>query len=284
MSPKRRGLAESAVAALAGYVIAAMVEGAFIRSVQPTEWELASLSDVVLAAAFGVAVYLWRNLLATRHDLAERERAELVLETQLSMAADIQQRLLPAVPPASDGFELAASLRSAGKIGGDFYDFVETAPGVWLILVADVSGKGIPAAMALGSLRLAFRAFARRGGDPADVVTQLSAIIYQQWLGSPYVSCIVCTFDLHAGTLTYTNAGHPAGILAGPSGTRSLRRGGLPAGLLPDAQFDQERVPLEPGDVCLLVSDGVTKLWRLPQSCDYPAGAQSGQDVSAHRR
>ena len=169
MSSNRRVLAESVAAAFCGYVVAAIVEGAFIRAVRPSEWELAWLSDVVLAVAFGVAVYLWRHLLTTRHDLAERERAELVLQTQLSLAADIQQRLLPTVPPANDGFELAASLRSAGEIGGDFYDFVETAPGVWLILVADVSGKGIPAAMALGSLRLAFRAFARRGGDPADV-------------------------------------------------------------------------------------------------------------------
>ena len=179
-----------------GYIVAAILEVALIRIVRPTEWELAWVSDAGLAIALGFAVYLWRHLLTTRRELAERERAELVLQTQLSIAAEIQRRLLPAVPPADNGFEWAAALRSAGKIGGDFYDFVEIAPRVWVMLVADVSGKGIPAAMALGSLRCAFRALARQSPDPARIVAQLSAVLYEEWLGSPYVTCLVCTFDL----------------------------------------------------------------------------------------
>ena len=83
--------------------------------------------DVLVA--LGVAVYLWRHLLASRHALAHRERAEIVLQTQLTLAAEIQRRLLPPLPPAMNGCEWAAALRSAGKIGGDFYDFVETGPG-----------------------------------------------------------------------------------------------------------------------------------------------------------
>jgi sigma-B regulation protein RsbU (phosphoserine phosphatase) len=255
----RRALVESAVATLGGYALAVALEAVVIGWLRPTEWELAWISDSALALALGVAVYLWRRLLATRHELAQRERAEIVLETQLSLAAEIQRRLLPPLPPTADGCEWAASLEPAGKIGGDFYDFVETVPGTWMVLVADVSGKGIPAAMALGLLRSTFRALARQPIAPAEMLRQLSNAFFQDWQGMPYVTCIVAAFDLRARTLAYSNAGHPAGILLGPTRVRHLDHGGPPAGLLADAHFEQDILSVQPGDTCLLVSDGVTE-------------------------
>ena len=255
----RRALAESGVAALTGYVLAVAFEAAIIRWLQPTEWELAWVSDLVLATALGVAVYLWRNLFATRHALAERDRAEIVLQTQLSVAADIQHRLLPPLPPPADGCEWAAALRPAGKIGGDFYDVVETAAHTWMVLVADVSGKGIPAAMALGSLRSTFRTLARQQLAPGPILGQLSAAFFEDWQGMAYVTCIVAAVNLQAHTLVYSNAGHPPGVLVGPARTRHLTRGGPPAGLFPNANFEQELLSVHAGDTCLMVSDGVTE-------------------------
>jgi sigma-B regulation protein RsbU (phosphoserine phosphatase) len=182
MNPGRRVLAVSGGVAVCGYIVASILEATLIRWVRPTDWELASVSDGVHAVALGIAVYLWRHLRTTRRKLEENERAELALQTQLSIAADIQRRLLPALPPTDNGFEWAANLRSAGKIGGDFYDFVEIAPRVWIALVADVSGKGIPAAMVLGSLRAAFRALLRQSSDPARIVALLSAVLHEEWL------------------------------------------------------------------------------------------------------
>lgn len=259
LNPTRRALAEAIGAALGGYVIAGSLEAVIIRWTRPTSWELAWISDVALAAALGVAVYLWRHLLTMRNELAERERAELVLETQLSLAADIQRRLLPPLPPVDEGIECAAALRSAGKIGGDFYDFVKTEPGVWLVLVADVSGKGIPAAMALGVLRSTFRALAKQRLQPAQIVTELSGVLLEEWQGEPYVTCIVVTLDLRTSTLTYANAGHPPGMFFGSQGIRRLDRGGPPAGLMPHARFEQEQLRITVGDACLLVTDGVTE-------------------------
>jgi sigma-B regulation protein RsbU (phosphoserine phosphatase) len=256
---KRRALAESVGAAACGYIVATILEAALIRVVRPTEWELAWVSDVALAVALGIAVYLWRHLLTTRRELEKRERDELVVQTQLAIAAEIQQRLLPEVPPPTDGFEWAAELRSAGRIGGDFYDFVQIGARRWIVLVADVSGKGIPAAMALGSLRSAFRALTSESSDSAPIVTALSTVLHEEWRGALYVTCIVGIFDLAARTLAYTNAGHPPGIISGRAGTRRLTCGGPPAGLLPGAQFEQEMVRLSAGDICLLVSDGVTE-------------------------
>jgi serine phosphatase RsbU (regulator of sigma subunit) len=255
----RRALAYSAATALGGYILAVALEAVALRWLQPTEWELAWVSDCVLAVALGIAVYLWRHLLATRHALAERERSEIVLQTQLSLAAEIQRRLLPRLPPTANGCEWAAALRPAGKIGGDFYDFVETAPDMWMVLVADVSGKGIPAAMALGSLRSTFRALARQQLAPARILGQLSTAFLEDWHGQPYVTCIVAAFNLRANTIVYSNAGHPPGILLGRARTRYLDRGGPPAGLLPGATFDQELLSIHGGDICLLVSDGVTE-------------------------
>jgi len=92
-------LLESIVAAVCAYILSASFEAMLIRSIGPTEWELAWVSDVALAGAFGTAVYLWRHLLTTRRELEERERTQLVVDTQLSIAADIQRQLLPPLPP-----------------------------------------------------------------------------------------------------------------------------------------------------------------------------------------
>jgi serine phosphatase RsbU (regulator of sigma subunit) len=254
-----KAVAESAGVAVIGYTLAIATEAGVIRWLRPTEWELAWVSDLALATALAVAVYLWRRLLATRERLAQHERAEIVIQTELSIAADIQRRLLPPIPAVSRDCEWAALLHPAGRIGGDFYDFVEGPTGLWRILVADVSGKGIPAALALGSLRSTFRAAARRQLAPAEILRQLSAAFFDDWQGMPYVTCIVAALDLHAQTLVYSNAGHPPGLLAGPSRTRCLDRGGPPVGLMRGATFDQELVRLQEGDTCVLVTDGVTE-------------------------
>jgi serine phosphatase RsbU (regulator of sigma subunit) len=276
----RRALEQSAATAIAAYCLAAALEEGVIRWLRPTEWELAWVSDLVLAVALAVAVYLWRHLGMTRHELAEHQRAELVLQTQLSIAADIQRRLLPALPPPGSGLDCAAALESAGKIGGDFYDFIETAPGVWAVFIGDVSGKGVPAAMALGTLRSTFRALARQRFAPAEIAAHLSAAFREEWDGMPYVTCIIVSFDLQAGTASYTNAGHPAGVLLQSEGARYLQRGGPPVGIVEGATYDQELIPLHTGDTWLLVTDGVTEALDRGPSLEILAWASSGSRAS----
>jgi serine phosphatase RsbU (regulator of sigma subunit) len=263
MGAKRTALAQSVAAALAAYVAAGSLEAAVVSWMRPTEWELAWLSDLVLAALLALAVYFWRHLVMTRTELAEQQRSELVLQTQLSLAADIQRRLLPTLPPASSGLDCAAVLRPAGRIGGDFYDFVETSAGRWVVFIGDVSGKGIPAALALGTLRSRFRTLAHQGLAPADIVTHLSAALREEWSGAPYVTCIVAAFDLRAGNVCYTNAGHPAGLVLSES-VRHLDKGGPPVGLLTDQTYGQECLTLRQGDTLVLLTDGVTEALDEP--------------------
>jgi serine phosphatase RsbU (regulator of sigma subunit) len=256
---RTRPLSQAIAVALAFYLIAGTIEASLIRIVQPTEMELDWVSDMVLSAALGTAVYLWLHLRATRLALTERERSQLVIQTQLSLAEGMQRRLLPPIPTPASGFEWAATLTPAGKIGGDFYDFVEPAPNVRLMLVADVSGKGISAAMALTLLRATFRQIARETHDPAQLAARMSKEFFDEWHGSPYVTGVIARIDLSDRVLTYTNAGHPPGLLVRGNGTRDLWEGGPPLGLLEHADYREERLALTTDDVCILMTDGITE-------------------------
>ena len=152
-----RALALAGVVTVTFYAVAGLAEATLIRVLQPSELELDWISDAVLSSALGIAVYLWLHLRATRLALTEQERSQLIIQSQLSMADAMQRRLLPPIPRPLDGFEWAAQLMPAGKIGGDFFDFLDPVPGVRLTLIADISGKGISAAMALTLLRFTFR-------------------------------------------------------------------------------------------------------------------------------
>jgi len=130
---------------------------------------------------------------------------------------------------------------------------------MWTVLIADVSGKGIPAAMALTLLRSTFRALAREGAAPAEVARRLAAALYAEWLGMPYVTCIIARFETASRRLTYTNAGHPPGVVLGLNGRRYMTHGGPPLGLLADESFQEETLALDAGDTCVMVTDGITE-------------------------
>ena len=148
---------------------------------------------------------------------------------------------------------------AGGKIGGDFFDFLEPAPGVRVTFIADVSGKGISAAMALTLLRFTFRQIARDTQSPAELASRMSAALYDEWHGTPYVTGVVARIDVAARTLTYTNAGHPPGVLVRDGADRGLAEGGPPLGLFPDARYAEEQLDLIGGDVCVLLTDGITE-------------------------
>ena len=260
-----RALALAGVVTVTFYAVAGLAEATLIRVLQPSELELDWISDAVLSSALGTAVYLWLHLRATRLALTEQERSQLIIQSQLSIAEGMQRRLLPPIPRPLDGFEWAAQLMPAGKIGGDFFDFLDPVPGVRLTLIADISGKGISAAMALTLLRFTFRHVARDTQSPADLTTRLSSALYGEWHGQPYVTCLIARVDLTQRILTYTNAGHPPGMLVRNGGVgHELSVGGPPLGLLALSTYTEEQLDLVEGDVCTLVTDGVTEAFDDP--------------------
>ena len=141
------------------------------------------------------------------------QQEQIVIDEQLRLAAEIQRGLLPDVPHATHGFRWAARMIPASRIGGDFYDFVQPTAGTVLAILGDVSGKGIPAALILSSLKTLFRTFARETVDPAAIAERISAALYEEYGGLPYATAIVARFETAPGRLAYVNAGHPAGYL-----------------------------------------------------------------------
>ena len=256
---KRSGPVLLALAsALGAFALALAFERALVRllglDLQQLEW----ISDVVLAVAFGAATFLWLHLRRARTALTRLERAQLVLETELSIAADIQRGLLPPPPPARDGWRFAAQLEQAGHIGGDFYDFVDRGRSI-LVLLADVSGKGIPAALVMASSRTLFRLLARETDRPEQLVARLGRALFEEHGGTPYLTCFLARIDLDNRSVFWVNAGHPSALVVTGTEHRALASTGPPAGILPDPHYDAQVLRLTAGDTLVLVTDGVTE-------------------------
>ena len=127
-----------------------------------------------------------------------------------------------------------------------------------LIILGDISGKGIPAAMLLAFARSVLRTGATRTTDPAQLLALLSNALYEDNGGTPYVTCVVALVDARAGTLTYANAGHPPAVILG-TGVRVLDTAGPPAGMFERTVYTSETRTLNPGDLTILVTDGISE-------------------------
>ena len=251
-------LATAAGAAV--FVFGTTAESVIIRAVHGNRSELEWLSDAVISMAVAGIAYLWLHLKASRTHVLTLQQEQLAINEQLRLAAEIQRGLLPNVPAATPGFRWAARMTPASRIGGDFYDFLQPTDGTVLAIVADVSGKGIPAALILSSLKALFRTIAHDTADPAAIAERMSAALYEEYAGLPYATAIVARFERAPGRLAYVNAGHPAGyLLRKGTVTPALESGGQPLGLLPAATYATANVELHPGDIGVLVTDGMTE-------------------------
>ena len=252
-------LATAGLGAAGAFVGARAAESWVIGLGRPTPIPWFWVSDFLLASSFGIVLWLWITLRVTQGALRDVERRRLVLDVQLGVAADIQAQLLPRLPVERDGVSWAARLHPAGQIGGDYYDVVELKDGSWLFLIADISGKGIPAALLLAYTRALFRQAAREDPDPVRICRSLSDAVHADTGGVPYVTGIVGRLAPDGRRLTCVNAGHPPGLILGAAGTRRLEIGGLPLGLLSGTTYEAESVDLRPGDIAVFVTDGVTE-------------------------
>jgi sigma-B regulation protein RsbU (phosphoserine phosphatase) len=251
-------LLDAFVSAVLALIVALLFERALMRllNIDTRQWEW--ISDVVLAIGFGAVTFLWLHLRRARSELTQLERTRVVVDTELAVAADIQHRLLPPVPRARDGWRFAASLEQAGHIGGDFYDFADRGRSL-LVLLGDVSGKGIPAGLVMASTRAVFRQIARNTDRPDEIFARLGRALWEEHGGVPYLTGILARLDLEARSVWWVNAGHPAALLVRGTEPTALAATGPPVGLLPEARCEMRELPLVPGDTLVLVTDGVTE-------------------------
>jgi serine phosphatase RsbU (regulator of sigma subunit) len=184
------------------------------------------------------------------------------LERELQIARTIQQSLMPGSPPAVPGFDVAGACVAASNVGGDYYDHVLTTPTSLTFLVADVSGHNLAAALLQTAARAAFRAAALDGPSPGEILRRASRTIHEDLSRAElFITAWLGRLDAATARLAYSDAGHNPAVLyrASTGDTTWLGCGGIPIGVLPDSDFDEGAVTLEPGDVLVVYTDGLTE-------------------------
>jgi phosphoserine phosphatase RsbU/P len=190
----------------------------------------------------------------------ERRRQARVEQRELAEARRIQHKLLPSAIPDMEGFEIATSWQPASGVGGDCFDAIGFGRNRLALSIADVVGKGIPAALLMSNLQAAVRAFATDAAQPGELCQQVNRILCGHITEGRFISFFYCVADGDLGALTYANAGHYPPVLVRADGhIERLGTGGAVLGVLPESTYDQGHVSLSAGDRLLLFTDGITE-------------------------
>ena len=180
-------------------------------------------------------------------------------ERQWALGAEIQRGLLPTELPTVRGLELGARAEMAQGVGGDLYDFIPIANHNLGIAVGDASGKNLPAAILMASVRGALRAHVEDVFSVSDIMRRLNRSLIQATRVADFMTLFYGVYSEDERAFTYCNAGHEHPVLIRADGEQLLGHGGLLLGVSPDAVYDEGRVMLTPGDVILFFTDGVTE-------------------------
>jgi serine phosphatase RsbU (regulator of sigma subunit)/anti-sigma regulatory factor (Ser/Thr protein kinase) len=185
----------------------------------------------------------------------ERER----IQQELRVARVIQQTLLPKEVPDLPGWQMDAFWKPARAVSGDFYDFIPFPDGRLGIVVADVTDKGMPAALVMATTRSILRSAAEHLIDPGAVLRRANDMLYPDIPTNMFVTCLYALLDPRSGYLRYANAGHNLPFQRTPGQVVELRARGMPLGLMPDMDYEEKETTLDPGDNMVLYSDGLVE-------------------------
>jgi serine phosphatase RsbU (regulator of sigma subunit) len=212
----------------------------------------------------------------------ERMKAEKVLhlkDTELCIANKIQQGLVAKAPPALAGFDIAGASYCAAETGGDYFDFFPLLDSCQGIVIADASGHGLGPALVVTGTRAYLRAFALSSEDIGRIVALVNHRLVEDVGDHSFVTLFLARLDPRTRSLLYTSAGHSKGCIVGPSGSVKafLECTGPPLGIVPDGAFPiAPAITLQPGDLALLLTDGVVEA-RSPD--DTVFGLQRAIDI-----
>lgn len=184
------------------------------------------------------------------------------LEREILMARDVQRAMIPDAPPQMKGFDIAARLEPALNLSGDFYDYIPLSADRVGILLGDVAGKGVRAAMGMAAARSILRSVARRGGGggPARVLRDANLRLHRDLGRQLLLTLVYAILDVKTKTLNYCNAGHNPPLLIKASGKwKALKTGGLLLGVFDKQQYKSETLHLEKGDTVFFFTDGLTE-------------------------
>lgn len=179
---------------------------------------------------------------------------------QIRLAGIIQRRMIPAKAPSMCGLDVAAVYQPCYEIGGDMYDFLQVDDHTLVVAIADVIGKGVPAAIMMSMFRGAARAYADGGyarHSMEEIVHKLNRVACNECKDGEFITLFMARIDTKANTLTYCNCGHEPGILLRNGQVMDLNEGGLVLGITPDTHYNTQTVPFEQNDCLLMYTDGL---------------------------
>ncbi|MGH9727556.1 MAG: PP2C family protein-serine/threonine phosphatase [Candidatus Acidiferrales bacterium] len=207
----------------------------------------------------GVLAESFNAMTSSIAELIEEQRQRQRLENEISIAREVQTQLFPRELPKMAGLELAAVCRAARVVSGDYYDFMNLGHSRLGMVIADISGKGISAALLMASLQAALRGQAIMNGHrtTAEVVSSLNRHLFLNTSDDRYATLFYAEYDAASRSLCYTNAGHCAPFFVVGNTVKKLDDGGTVVGLFDNADYKQVTIPAEPGGLFVGFSDGL---------------------------
>ena len=219
-----------------------------------------SEDDLQLAKAMAEQIAVALNTIALRNEYQDK----LESEKQLAIAGQIQQDLLPKTFPVYEHLEIYATSKAAKGVGGDYYDVIDFKERV-AFAMADVAGKGVPAALVMVMIRSSMRSMVKTDSEPSQIASAINRALHGEVAEERYATLFYCGYDIHTGMLSYCNGGH-APMLVYRSLTDSfelLDTDGLPVGIAAETVYGQDETVLNAGDIAVLYTDGISEAMNL---------------------
>ena len=192
--------------------------------------------------------------------LYEEEQALMKLQEEARLAREIQINLLPKSAPDVPGYDIAGKSVPAFSVGGDYYDFITTDEDKIAVCLGDISGKGMPAAMLMSNLQATIRSQALVSGAVHACICSSNKLLFQSTDINKYATCFYGNLDIRKNEFCYTNAGHnPPVLFKKTSKPILLKTGGPVLGFIDNLDYKDETVSFDPGDMCVIYSDGITE-------------------------
>ncbi|MFZ3214922.1 MAG: SpoIIE family protein phosphatase [Candidatus Acidiferrales bacterium] len=242
--------------------ITSSVDDLYVATLHVRRGDFATRIRVHRRDQLGALGESFNEMTSSISELIEEQTKRQKLENELVIAREVQSQLFPQVLPALPGLELAAICRPARVVSGDYYDFIRTGADTVAIALADISGKGIFAALLMASLQATLRSHAtleQLSGGTSELVARLNRHLFRNTSDDRYATFFYAVYDVAARTLTYTNAGHLGPFFVNGSNVQELTEGGTVVGLMDDCTFTQRTIKVEAGSLFVAFSDGLTE-------------------------
>jgi sigma-B regulation protein RsbU (phosphoserine phosphatase) len=192
--------------------------------------------------------------------LIEEEKLFIKMQQEVGLAAKIQQDLLPRSNPGLHGYDIFARTIAAQSIGGDYFDFIPMSDGRMAVCLGDVSGKGLPASLLMANLQATLRGQTLVAQHPSECLLRSNKLLFESTSPEKFATLFYGIIDTTHQSINYSNAGHDWPFLIGRDNSiRRFKTGGLMLGLIEQAAYEDEEVPIQVGDVLVVQSDGVSE-------------------------